>query len=112
MENKKIAKLVSELMNFCLKLGIKHIKSEVEKEAEMIKISIEGSTGCDSVDCNCAEKIERFGKSLNITREAQVDQYYWELAGEDNEYLAGMMIDKAEVSYKDNYLKIVAYRKK
>ncbi|MFW6016780.1 MAG: hypothetical protein ACOCRK_10110 [bacterium] len=52
---------------------------------------------------------------LNTPRQSQVEEYYWELAGENNQYqelsLVGMMTDKAEFYYEDNILELVVYKK-
>ncbi|MCK8817659.1 hypothetical protein MWH28_09840 [Natroniella sulfidigena] len=108
--SKKTIKLVNELMGFCYQVGIKHIEIDVKDEPSQMIIIIRGMT--KKLD---NERLEEAKRLLNTPRETQVEEYYWELAGEDNQAqklaLVGQMVDQAEINYENNNLEIKVYRK-
>ncbi len=62
-------------------------------------------------------EVERLIKRLNIPRQIEMEEYYWELTGEsdvDTELtLVGMMTDNGEVNFlDDNNIEITLYRYK
>ncbi|WP_035571942.1 hypothetical protein [Halonatronum saccharophilum] len=109
-DSQKTIKLVNELMGFYFKTGAKEMDVNVKDGEREVIISIQAQIG--DVGPDQLEKLD----DLNTPREAQVEEYYWELAGENNQYqeltLVGMMIDKAEIDYKDEKLEITVFRKK
>ncbi len=102
---KKSIKLVNELMNFYFSVGIKSVQVKVEHDKRKTEICITGE-----IEDISLKQLEDLEMSLNTAREKQVEEYYWELAGENNQSqelsLVGMMIDKAEVNYENNELMI------
>ncbi|WP_408956018.1 hypothetical protein [Natroniella sp. ANB-PHB2] len=107
--SKKIIKVVGELMSFYYQLGIRQIEIDVKDGSEQMVVSIKGEK--EKID---NERLEEVNELLNTPRQAQVEEYYWKLAGESGQAselsLLGMMIDKAEVSYEDSILEIKVYR--
>lgn len=112
-ETKKAVKIISELMTYFFDQGAKNIEVKFnsddvgqEKEYEII---IEGL-----IEYISGEELTKLREELNTSREAQVEEYYWELAGEGNNSremsLVGMLVDNSVVEYKDNYLKITLWR--
>lgn len=110
-EIKKISKIVDELMTFCFQNEATDMTIAVKERADYFKIKM-------IVD-NIAfsdERVVHLEEYLNGGRQLEIEEYYWELAGEcdlDTELcLVGMMVDKAEVSHTDNSLSIILYRNK
>ncbi|MFW5873149.1 MAG: hypothetical protein ACOCVD_00560 [Bacillota bacterium] len=112
-ETKKAVKIISELMTYFFDQNAKDIEikfhsDDVGKEKEY-EIIIEGF-----IENISNEELTKLRESLNTSREAQVEEYYWELAGEGNNSremsLVGMLVDNSVVEYKDNYLKITLWR--
>ena len=63
------------------------------------------------------KEVKRLVRRLNIERQVEMEEYYWELTGEsdiDTELtLVGMMTDKGEVRFLDNNtIEITLYRYK
>lgn len=104
----KTIKLASELMSFFFDLGINDLKLKVELINGNSIVSISGKK--EGIE---EEVIEKASKVLNTPRQMQVEEYYWELlglmesAGELS--LAGMLTDKADVSYNKGILSIKLY---
>lgn len=108
---KKVSKIIDELSTFCLMHGTSTMNIKVENNDDHFKISF---------DLNCIDyedkKVARLEKLLNIPRQTEMEEFYWELTGEsdhDSELsIVGMMIDKVEFIKKDKSLKIILYRNK
>ncbi len=112
-ETKKAVKIISELMTYFFDQSAKNIEvkfnsDDVGKEKEY-EIIIEGL-----IEDISSEELTKLREELNTSRQAQVEEYYWELAGEGNNSremsLVGMLVDSSVVEYKDNYLKITLWR--
>ena len=107
----KSFKLITELAAFVFKAGGSEFDVHFKEKDQEIKITIESRI--ENLDLsNLRESL----KGLNTVRQSEVEEYYWELAGESDTFqeltLVGMMIDRAEFSYKDEILKITVYRYK
>ena len=61
------------------------------------------------------EELTELINILNTERQHEIEEYYWNLLSESEEdselAIVGMMIDQAEVEYKDDILKIKLLRK-
>lgn len=106
----KSIKLISELAAFVFKAGGKKFTVDFNEKDEAIKITIEAEIN------NLAESCLNTLEGLDTPRQSEVEEYYWELAGENDNYqeltLVGMMIDQAEYSYENNHLKITVIKNK
>jgi len=104
----KLMKLTSELIGYCYDIGMKDINVNIKQENDKDIITIQGEVL--NLSDNQVKNIRRL---LNTPREGFVEEYYWELIGESGGELslAGMLIDEAMVSYENNYLQIILYRK-
>lgn len=104
----KTIKLASELMAFFFDRGINDINLKIELINGNSIICISGM-----VENLPSEIIEKTDTRLNTPRQTQVEEYYWELLGESESSgelsLAGMLTDKAEVTYKNDIFKIKLY---
>ena len=109
-ESLKAIKLISELTGFVLKAGGEEIDINLKDKEDQIRIIIKSKIE------NLQQEDLEVLKSLNTPRQSEVEDYYWELAGENENYqeltLVGMIIDKAEYSYENDILKITVYRHK
>ena len=108
-EIKKITRIINEMTYVLMKKGSIDLEVKVKKNKDLSTIYI--------VDYNTKysdEEICELNEVLNIQRQCEVEGYYWELVGEDNDgdelFLVGSMIDKATVNKIDNDLHIVIYR--
>jgi len=108
-EIKKISKIIDELSTFCLLHGAKLMNMSVENNKDHFKIILE----MDNLDYS-NKKVSRLEKLLNCPRQAE--EFYWELTGEsdhDSELsIVGMMVDKADIVFEENSLKLTLYRYK
>lgn len=109
-ERLKSIKIVDELINYCYRLGISQIHVDLDTVDTGIKITVEGT--CDGI---AEEELKSLNDFLNIPRQEQVEDYYWELIGEGDKNelaLVGMVIDNGQVSYDNRKLKITIFLKK
>jgi hypothetical protein len=110
-EVKRISKILDEIITFCFLHGTKNMQVNIENHDEYFKIHFES----DNIDCNDI-RVKQLKDLLNCPRQEEIEEYYWELAGEcdrDTELsLVGVMVDKAEVNFKGSSLSITLYRYK
>ncbi len=108
-ENKKIGKIVDELVTFFCAHGANNISVKIERLDDRIDFVF-------SVDhLNENEKIVKmFEDLINFPREEDFDEVYWNLAGEsdhDTELtLIGYMIDKVLFSRDGNAFGVILTR--
>lgn len=88
---------------------IKWYKCSYKRDSELSTITI--------IDYNSAypdDEISSLNDVLNIQRQCEVEEFYWELMGDDSHedelFLVGSMVDKATVNKIDKDLHIVMYR--
>ncbi len=109
-EMKKIGRIIDELITALL------IEDTNELEIK-IKTSNE-ETSIDIIDYNTHysdEEAQRLDQLLNEQRQHEIEEYYWQLAGETDEgdelVLLSAMIDFAVVEIKDGNLHLELIRK-
>ena len=108
----KCMRIISELVSFCHQEG-------AEEFTVNFTHSIKEGIWVISVSCPMPplnqELLDRFAEQLNIPRQHEIEQDYWELCGEAEMSgeltLVGMMIDDAKVGYRDGVLYIHVKRK-
>lgn len=101
--------LLSEFTSYLVNIGCDDIHIDFKTKEDAITISF------NALNPNLTEKnIAKLKTLLDTPRRQDIEEYYWELNGNENFYselsLIGMMIDKAEVSYIDNILKVSLIR--
>ncbi|MDV3427215.1 MAG: hypothetical protein LIR50_08545 [Bacillota bacterium] len=109
----KVVKMLDEMLNYVYSLGAKEANvniKEMEDRFEIILI-------CDCMEGHPDKKIDSMIKTLNVPREEEIEEYYWELAGDcdlDSELcIVGLMCDEAYVDkLPGDKLKIRLIRKK
>ncbi len=108
---KKISKIIDELITYFLHIGSKHIQIDVLDEEHQYKIVF--NCNIHDVDNKCMDKLV---KGLNFDKQEEMEEYYWELAGEcdtDTELsIVGMMINQYDLNIKDDELELIIYRNK
>jgi hypothetical protein len=110
-EIKKLSKIVDELITFCFQRKSHDMTISIKDRPDYFKVKVV----VDNIDFT-EERVVHLEELLNSGRQLEMEEYYWELAGEcdcDSELcLIGMMVDKAEVEYNEPSLTIKLYRYK
>ena len=108
-EIKKITKLVDEVTSLLMRYGSNDINVHIKRDSELSTITI--------IDYNSGypdDEITSLSDVLNIQRQCEIEEFYWELMGDDSHedelFLVGSMVDKATVNKIDKNLHIVKYR--
>ncbi|MGH4137831.1 hypothetical protein [Clostridium sp.] len=103
-------KIVTELMGYCYNHGSENIHIDINKEKEKVVIFIKAK-----ISSITKEDLELLDRSLNAQRCHEMEEYYWNLTGDNDSYseliLVGMMIDEAHINYiNGEYLEILLTR--
>lgn len=110
-EHRKVSRIADELITFFLEHHAKEIKLNVKDLQDREVITIKASP----VD-HLNEVIEDLEKVLSYPRESEMEEYFWELAGEcdysSELALVGSMIDRANIDYEEDYICLELIRKK
>ncbi|MDH8679250.1 hypothetical protein QE109_13920 [Fusibacter bizertensis] len=108
-EVKKICKIVDELTTLFLKEDTNEVDFKIITQPDRAIVKI--------VDYNTKyseEFIAHLKKTLNNQRQSEIEEYYWQLAGEtdddDELTLISVMIDSATVEKRDGNLYIELVR--
>ena len=97
-------------MGYCYNHGSENIHIDINKENEKVVIFIKAKISSIS-----KEDLELLERSLNAQRCHEMEEYYWNLTGDNESYseltLVGMMIDEARITYvSGEYLEILLTR--
>lgn len=107
----KISKIVEEIIDFFFSQMTKKVNISIEEIEDSYIIEIQS----DQIICS-ENKLKKFNELLHVQRQREMEEYYWQLAGNDlegEEYnLVGMMVDEATVEYSKPVLKIKLVRYK
>jgi len=110
-EMRKVSKIIDELTTYFLLIGVKKIKTEIINGDKCFKIKFK----IYDFDFK-SKKITEMLENLSYNRESEMEEYYWELAGEsdrDNELcLIGIMTDEVNVEEDESMMEITLYRNK
>ena len=110
-EEKKVAKIVEELTMFFFAVGADEMKSGIQRDGNQVTIAFEGNYLPEY-----EHRIHSLEKYMNEPKNEGIEDIYWELAGsgdpgETSQLLhLGMMIDKAEITYLEGYVKLKLYK--
>lgn len=101
--NQRNIKIVDELMSFCYKYGASKLEIEVDNKENKIVIIIKAH-----VKYFPQQTLELANTLLSAPRCREMEEYYWNLSGDDDTdtelTLIGMMTDEAEINYIDEKL--------
>jgi len=107
--NKRVCKIVGEMMNFMLSIGATNINVNLQDMDYCFKISINSDYSEEKY-----KKIEKLVRALKSPKAEEVEEYYWELTGESDMgtelYLVGMMVDGSEINVQDEQLELILYK--
>lgn len=112
-EIQKTTKIMDELTSLLINKGSVEIDIKLKKGVNCTEIFI--------TDYNThitQDEINRLTEFLNITRQSEIEEYYWGLMGEtsdeDELFLVGSMIDSATLELKNGnlYIKLIRTLKK
>lgn len=110
-EIKKICKIVDELTTLLLKEDTNEVDFKIKRLPEETRIYItDYNTKYDQA------AVDDLMQCLNVQRQHEVEEYYWQLVGEcdcDSELtVIGAMIDQAIIELKDGNLYMTLIREK
>lgn len=110
-EIQKISKIVEEIIDFFYSHSTKKVNISIEETQDSFIIEVQS----DHINCN-SDNVKRLKDLLNVQRQREMEEYYWQLAGNDldgDEYnLVGMMIDESYIDYIAPSLKVKLVRYK
>lgn len=102
--------IISELIKYFHNLGVNDVHIDMGSDEITSYFYISGEVLNLSKDT-----LENLNLTLNMPRQHEVEQHYWNLVGEsdfDSELcLIGIMIDEVNISYVDNILTLKILRK-
>lgn len=110
-EEKKVAKIVEELTMYFFAVGADKMESSIERRDNQVVISF-----CSNYLAEYREKLGSLEHYLNEPHNSGVEDIYWELAGSGDPgetsqlLLIGMMVDKAEIRFEGDLVKLVLYK--
>lgn len=102
-------RIMSDLVTFCHNRGGKKFEISFSHQDGTTTLTI-----CSPINHLDNELLESLRSELSIPRQPEIEQNYWELSGEcemsEQLTLVGMMIDQAEVNYRNGVLHIQIQR--
>jgi len=105
----KSMRIASELLSYCHHNGACEYQLEITEESSMVTHVVKGSPVTIS-----EEQLEHLRNLLGAPRQRDIEQDYWELMGESEDFseltLIGMLCDEAIVEYEDSTLTITIKR--
>ncbi|GAU77804.1 hypothetical protein [Fusibacter sp. 3D3] len=108
-ETKKICRIVDELTTLFLREDTNEVDFKIKKEQDRTLIQI-----TDYETHLSDEEIAHLKETLNAQRQYEIEEYYWQLAGETDDEaeltLVGAMIDAATVEKRAGNLYIELVR--
>lgn len=110
-EYRKIARITDELITYFLEQQAKDISLDLKyaEEKEIIIIKAHPVENIEKV-------VEELQEVLSYPRESEMEEYYWELAGEcdysSQLAIIGTMIDTASIDYNDESIHLELVRNK
>lgn len=103
-------KIISELLAFYMHRGAKDVDMNLKEEKDKSTIYISSL-----MPPMKQEELDIILEHLNKPRQHELESYYWQLSGEDEDNdlsLVGVMIDTAEYKYEKDRLTLVITRSK
>ena len=105
----KIMKIASELLSYCHHHGAKELHLDIFEEKNAVLLNMRAC-----LDDMPKDRLEYLSNALNTPRQREVEQDYWELIGESEDFaemqLLGMLCDDATVDYTGQVLSITLKR--
>ncbi len=97
-EKMKIIKILDEILSFSFSNKADNIDINIKLQDQQTIITFK-----DNSKNLSADRLEEINENLNIDKQPEIEEYYWELIGQ-NDYcdelsVVGLMIDKAISKY-------------
>jgi len=106
---KKLIRVMNELVHYYFNLHMDEVFMEIKQEEDRSSLAISGYPSVCEPDA-----LKRLEKKLNKPRQPELEEYYWNLIGSvdssEQMNMVSMLIDSAEVEYKQGKLTITVYR--
>lgn len=101
-------KIASEIMHYFMDHKIMQIQMSFDYSPAHFFIEVTGKSTTKPDD------LDKITHALNDGRQPELEEYYFDLLGDDtsepNYYLIGAMLDKAQVNYENQQLTIQVWR--
>ncbi len=108
---KRLTRIIDELIYYFFTLNATNITVQINEEESKFEVTL-----CCNYALEKANKVQELSRSLKTTRQVEMEEYYWELAGERCHEcelsLIGMMIDEAIIKTQENHLQLTIYKNK
>ncbi len=109
--NKRLCKIVDEVFTYFLNIGANDITVNFKDKDDHYQINLK----CNYTSMN-KKKLDKLIKYINHPKSEEMEEYYWELAGEsdiDTELtLVGMMTDDKTIEVTEDTIEIKLKRYK
>ncbi len=109
-EREKLIKIMNELVNFCIQIGMKDLDIKFNLHKDRGELAVSGYSENPPM-----ERLKDLEEILNAPRQEELEEYYWTLVGEGqgNQELemVGTLVDRGSVDYKDKILRIQVTRR-
>lgn len=106
----KNMRIMTDLMGYCYHLGGTHFNVDLSIEALSTHVTV-----TTEVEDLPGETVARMTEVLNVPRQPDMEQNYWNLSGDeevgDELLLVGVMVDDASVAYDGETLTILLERR-
>ncbi len=106
----KLIKLMNELVNFCLEIGMKDLDIKFNSHKDRGEVTVSGYVLNPPM-----EELEDLEEILNAPRQEELEEYYWVLIGDGhgmNELeMVGTLVDNGSITYVDEILTIYICRR-
>lgn len=109
-QNEKLIKLMNELVNFCLGIGMNDLDISFKCHKDKGEITVSGYA-----DNPPMEELQELEEILNAPRQDELEEYYWVLVGDGHGMheleMVGTLVDNGSIVYEDKILTIYICRK-
>lgn len=108
---KRITKIIDELTMYLFAAGATDISVNIQDRDEDYRLCIKSN-----FDTNKIDKIHHLVEVLKSSKQEEIEEYYWELAGESDVgceiYLTAMMLNHVEITLTDQILELEILKNK
>lgn len=103
--NEKLIKLMNELLNFCLDIGMIDVDIGFSAHKDRGEITVSGYAENPPI-----EELKDLEEILNAPRQEELEEYYWVLIGDGHGMeqleMVGTLVDNGSITYEDKILTI------
>lgn len=107
-KKEKLIKLMNELINFCVDIGMHDL--DINFKCQTGEITVSGY-----VENPPMKELEDLEEILNAPRQEELEEYYWVLIGDGHGMqeleMVGVLVDNGSITYEDKILTIYICRR-